>query len=152
MRSPILRLVFILSLAVNLFLLAFIGAQQWRQRAALGTLPPMLARSAAGNALATIIGQLAEELPPEDSRLLRAAILSHMTQLETAQGRFADAMSQVRAEIDRTPLNPDALRAAMANAREQRQPIGPVLEDIMMEVLPKMSPEGRHILARYRGR
>ncbi|WP_186455772.1 periplasmic heavy metal sensor [Nitrospirillum pindoramense] len=147
-----LRLVFILSLALNLFLLAFLGAQQWRQRAVLGALPPTLARSAAGNALATIIGQLAEQLPPEDSRLLRDAILSHMGQLEAAQGRFADAMSQVRAEIDRTPLDPDALRAAMAHAREERQPISPVLEDIMMEVLPKMSPEGRHILARYRGR
>jgi hypothetical protein len=74
-----------------------------------------------------------------------------MVELEEAQGRFTTAMDQVRAEMDRTPLDPSALRAAMAHAREQRQPIGPVLEDIMMEVLPKMSPEGRHVLAHYRG-
>ncbi|MEA1674160.1 periplasmic heavy metal sensor [Nitrospirillum sp. BR 11163] len=152
MRSPVLRFLFLLSLALNLFLLAFLGAQQWRQRTALGALPPVLARSAAGNALATLVGQLAEQLPAGDRSLLRGAIVSHMAQLEAAQGRFTAAMDQVRTEIDRTPLDPDALRAAMANAREQRQPIGPVLEDIMMEVLPKMSPEGRHVLARYRGR
>ncbi|MBB6252392.1 periplasmic heavy metal sensor [Nitrospirillum iridis] len=149
--TPTLRLALILSLALNLFLLAFVGAQQWRQQAALRALPPSIARTPAGNVLATLFGQLAAQLPPDDRRLLRSAILSHTPQLEQTQARFAAAMDQVRTEIDRTPLDTAALRAAMAQAREQRQPLGPVLEDIVMEVLPQMSAEGRHILSRYRG-
>ncbi|WP_044560960.1 periplasmic heavy metal sensor [Azospirillum sp. B4] len=148
---PTPRLALILSLALNLFLLAFLGAQQWRQQVALHALPPAIAGTPAGSALANLLSQLAEQLPTEDRRLLRTAFVSHAAQFQEAQARFAAAMDQVRTEVDRTPLDIDALRAAIANAREQRQPMGPVLEDIMMDVLPKMSPEGRHVLSHYRG-
>ncbi|MDE1145537.1 MAG: periplasmic heavy metal sensor [Azospirillaceae bacterium] len=146
------RLLLTLSLALNLFLLAFVGAQQWRERAVLRMLPPSVAATPGGNALASAFIDLAENMPADDRRLLREAILSHMAQLEQAQAGFIQAMDQVRAEIDRTPLDDDALRAAIANARTQRQPLGLVLEDIMMDVVPKMSPEGRHVLGHYRER
>ena len=64
---------------------------------------------------------------------------------------FLAAVERARAEIARDPVDPAALQAAITEARRERQRFGPVLESLLIETVPRLSPEGRRALARFRG-
>jgi uncharacterized membrane protein len=140
-----LRLGLALSLALNLFLLAFLGAQAWHARE---DTPPV----AAGEAASTraVLAAITRDLPPDDAQLLRGAFIDHIGELARLRRQAVQAMDRVRADIARQSYDGEATRADMAAARGARQRLGPVIEQALLEVLPRMSGPGRQALARLR--
>jgi uncharacterized membrane protein len=138
----------VLSLALNLFLVAFVGAQAWRAR---NTESMLLTASSEGGITAHgILRQLADKLPPEDGRLLRDAFAARLPELATLRRQSVQAMDRVRDDIARRPFDADRTRADMRAAREARRNLAPVIEETMLDVLPRMSDEGRIALGQYR--
>lgn len=148
-----LRVILAMSIALNLFLAAFVGAQRWKAVRLERQAPPAAGFLEGGGVQDPegAVQRLATTLPQRDAALLRRAVLSRLDALTEARRGFALAVERTREEIARTPVDPAALRAAIEEARRQRQRFGPLLEEILLDIVPRMSPEGRQVLARYRG-
>lgn len=151
LRRPMrgLRLVLVLSLGLNLFGLAFIGEEAWRHReqqtAALET-------DDAGEALSlrTVIRQIMDKLPPEDATLLREAFIARLPELVVLRRQSAQAIGQVRADIAQHPFDADKTRTDMLAAREARAKMASIIQETLLDVLPRMSEAARRALAEYR--
>lgn len=148
-----LRVILAVSIALNLFLVALVGAQRWRvvklQRMAMPAFSLV-----EGRGVRDPEGTLQEfvaRLPPDDAALLQGAARARLGELLDARRDFVAAMARAREEIARDAVDPTALREAMAEARRQRQRFGPVLEGILLDAVPRMTPEGRRVLSRPPG-
>jgi uncharacterized membrane protein len=148
-----LRAILAVSIALNLFLVALVGAQRWRavqqQRMAVPVIGA-LERRGLQDPQGTL-QQLAGRLPRDDAALLLGASRERLAELLSARASFISAVEQAREEIARDPVDSFALQAAIAEARRQRQRLGPVLEDILLDAVPRMTPEGRRVLSQMRG-
>lgn len=140
-RTPSLRVLLIASLALNLFLLAFVAAQYWQGRS-----PSPPTSVAAGAAFK----QVAAALPPQDGEILRGAVAAQLPRLVVAQRGLRDAMATVRDEVRRDPVDTARLRAAIETARGKRMERMMVIEDILTEAISRMSEPGRQILSQFR--
>ena len=145
-----LRLILGVSLALNLFLVAFVAGQRWRaiQLERLVAMPPIAAPISPDPEGA--LGRLAAMLPAADAAILRAAMATRLPTLLAIRRDFAAALEQARAAVARDPVDPAALAAAISAAREQRMRFGPILEALLVETVPQLSPEGRRVLSRFR--
>jgi len=145
-----LRLILGLSLALNLFLLAFVAGQRWRahrlELLAVQSGPGLMLSPDPEGALA----RLEAVLSPADAAILRAAVAERLGPLLDARRGFVAAIARARAEVARDPVNPAALQDAIAEARRERQRFGPLLEALLLEAVPRMSPQGRRVLAQFR--
>ncbi|MBW6400052.1 periplasmic heavy metal sensor [Roseomonas sp. HJA6] len=148
-----LRVMVAMSIGLNLFLVAIIGAQRWRavqlERMAapnVGALEAQVLRDPERG-----LGLLSAGLSERDSTILRDAIRIRLADLLVARRDFAAAVDLARSEIARDPVDLAALRESIERARRQRQRFGPLLEEIILDAVPRMSPEGRQALSRLRG-
>jgi len=148
-----LRIILSISIALNLFLLAFVAGQRWRARGlemmAIQSAAPMLGGRNLNDRMPAL-QRLYAALPPEDASILREAVEARMPALLAAQQGFLDAAEEVRQAIAHDPLVPEALQASITAARRERQTAGPLLDALMMDAIPRMSAEGRRILSNYR--
>jgi uncharacterized membrane protein len=139
------------SIALNLFLLAFAGGQAWR-----------LTRSGSLLALSTssdfVSGVLAERLlrritsvlPPADGRLVHAAFAPRMPEVIGLGRRAFLAVERAREDIGAKHLDLDKVKADLAAANDARQAIRPIVQGTLLDVLPRMSAQGRLALSQYR--
>ncbi|GGJ35400.1 periplasmic heavy metal sensor [Neoroseomonas lacus] len=148
-----LRVFLAVSIALNLFLVALVGAQRWRavhvQRIAMpavGLLEGRGIQDPEGT-----LQQFGAGLSSDDAAILRGAVRARLGELLNARRGFVAAVERTREEIARDPIDPVALREAIVEARRQRQRFGPVLESILLDAVPRMTPEGRRALSRIRG-
>jgi len=130
------------SIALNLFFAAFLGAQAWRAHQAMPEAERGLAQG--------IVQQLAAKLPPEDAKLLRRTFLAKLPAILAAQGESADGLEQLRSDIAHAPLDMDKIRADLQPIRDGRQKSRAAVEDALLDLLPGLSPEGRQALSQYR--
>lgn len=139
------RVILLISLALNLFLLGLISAGPVKllfhhhQR---GIIEP--SRSAAER-----IDRLAATLPAEDADKLRAAFRTQQTTLESAHAAYRKAQESMRATLGAQPFDVSALRAAMTDLRAARQSLDTVLQDVIATAATEMSPAGRKKLAEW---
>ncbi len=139
------------SVALNIFLLTFVGTQAWRHRHPDSFLAMSSAGTvASGDVARAFVQQLASVLPPEDGKVLRAAFVARLPELVRLQRASLSAAEQVRSDIGVHPFDVDKLRADMLAARQARQAIRPIVEDSLLEALPRMSDAGRQVLSEYR--
>lgn len=138
-----LRRILIASLAANVFLLGFIGAEAWRARHRGDGL-------GAGALPGAILPRILERLPPPDGRLLRDAFARRLPELVERRRGSRQATERLRVEIARTPLDPEGVRRAMREAREARARVGALVQEILVDALPRMSDEGRRTLGEQR--
>ncbi len=140
-----------LSIALNVFFAAFLLAQTWKAHQA-ETVPVI----ATGNGFERdmpgreIVRQLARKLLPDDAHLLREAFRARLPQLIELRRAARRAADKVREDIGESTLDIDKLRRDLVAGREAREKIRPVVEDILLDVLPRMSDQGRQILSQYR--
>lgn len=148
-----LRLILGVSLALNLFLLAFVAGQRWRAHRLemLAVQPGLVLQEPVAADPEAALARVSDTLPPADAAILRTAVIARLGTLLEARRGFLAAVERARAEIARDPVDPAALQAAIAEARRERQRFGPVLESLLVETVPRLSPEGRRALARFRG-
>jgi uncharacterized membrane protein len=133
----------IASLCVNLFLVTFLAVAIMRYTHALSG----GGRVTADSATETLFQQLPRKLPPADARILRDAFAAKSQTLLHLKRQTALASERVRADIARQPFDIDLLRADLIKAREVRRQYGPLIEDALLEALPKMSQQGRTALS-----
>lgn len=139
-----------LSVALNLFFLAFFAAQSWR--VVHGGPLAMIARPGlgSGGVAETILQRIAGQLPPDDARVFRQAMQSRLPEVLRLQRQSLAAMEQVRADVAARPFDAEKTRADMQAARQLRQQIAPLVEAALLEALPRMSDAGRRALGEIR--
>jgi hypothetical protein len=148
-----LRAILAVSIALNLFLVALVGAQRWRAVQLDRMAVPVISaveRRGLQDPQGTL-QQLSGRLPRDDAALLLGASRERLPELLSARAGFISAVERTREEIAREPVDPVALQAAISEARRQRQRLGPVLEGILLDAVPRMTPEGRRVLSQMRG-
>lgn len=97
-----------------------------------------------------IVEEMAESLPAADARILREA-------LDAKRGALAEEGDGPREFHERTrqvllaePFDPDSFRRLTSEFHARRERVGTIIGDILVEALPRMSPEGRKALADFR--
>jgi hypothetical protein len=148
-----LRAILVVSIALNLFLLALVGAQGWQaaqlRREAMPAISA-LERQGLQDPEGTL-RRLGAELSRDDAAVLVGAARARLSVLLSVKADFALAVERAREAVARDPVDPASLRSAIAEARRHRQRFGPLLEDILLDALPRMTPEGRRVLSQVRG-
>jgi uncharacterized membrane protein len=132
------RRILLVSLALNLFFVGAWAALAWRHYAAdrHGPWSP-----------ATRIERLAAALPRNDADKLRAEFHAHQGNIEAATAAYRQAQRRTREALRAEPFNPEALRAAMAEARTARGKLDEALQGVIATAGATMTPEGRRSLA-----
>jgi hypothetical protein len=144
-----LRVFLGVSIALNLFLVALVGAQRWKAVQVQRMATPasgLIERQGIHDPEGTLQEFLAR-LSPDDAAILQGAARARLGELLNARRDFVSAVERTRAEIVRDPVDPTAIREAIAEARRQRQRFGPLLEGILLDAVPRMTPEGRRALS-----
>ena len=126
------------SLAVNIFLLAYAGGQ-WA-----GTRTPGIFRIDPQRP----IERLAKRLPTADAALLREAFRTREAAFAAARKDYAEAVEQVLALMAQPQLDVPALRTAIAAARDHRQRMDGLLAGTVLAAIEKMPGETRAAFAK----
>lgn len=149
-QGRVVRIALAASLAVNVFFVAFVGAQLWRSRT---DLPSFVGDSAQTPGLAVAqraLQRAADALPASDRAALRQALMARIPVLREAQEQYLQAAEAARKEVSRTPIDPVALRSSIDAAVVARQKIAPIVGDLLADAILHMSDEGRQSLSTYR--
>jgi uncharacterized membrane protein len=136
----------VVSLGVNVLFGAALATRQLR--AVFAPPRPVQVASPAGRppAAASLTAAI-QELPAEDAKILRAAITAAGPTLRPAQRAARAAMDQVRALLERDPVDAEALRQAMAAAQKARGEVAALTGEVFLSAMPQISAEGRRKLA-----
>lgn len=146
-----LRWLLAASLALNLFLVAFLIGQRWQPwRPPAPVLEEEAAAPMRGLRPAIHLRQIMATLPPEDAALLRQAVVRRIPLLRAARLDFFAAIEALRTEIMRSPPSAPALQAAIAEVRRKQAPFTIFIEELLVETVPQMSEAGRRALGQYR--
>jgi uncharacterized membrane protein len=144
------RVILAASIALNMFAAAFITAERVRMGMVGRVIPAIIAQTPGGRMAERIFERLAGGLSSQDADVVHQAILAHRAELGTAQLDFINAVGALQTVLQAEPLQTQKLQAAIDKARQARQEIGPVVAAIMMQALPRISPQGRQSLARFK--
>ena len=132
------RWILFVSLALNLFFVGAWAAFAWRHYAGERHRPLTPA---------TRIERLAAALPAGDADKLRSEFRAHQGNIEAAITSYRQAQREMREALRAEPFNADALRSAMAEARNARGKLDEALQDVIASAGAAMTPEGRRSLA-----
>lgn len=150
-RVTPVRAVLAASLALNLFLMGFVGAQAWRRLHPGPSLDAtVFTRPGSGAIAQGYFRQLIRSLPAEDGRVLRSAFAARMPEILTLGARSLSDLERVRQAIGTTPFDPEQVKSDIATARQTRERLRTVIADALIAALPNMSQPGREALSRYR--
>ena len=122
------------SLCLNVALAGYIGAQLWFFS---DVRPRMLAQPG------QMVERIASRLPPADGDLVRKAYAERSGELAAARAEFRISVVRLLATMARPDMTPEALRAAIDDARAKRARQNELLTGFFIEAVGKMSPEGR---------
>jgi Heavy-metal resistance len=144
-----LHVAIVVSIALNLFCVAFIGEQAWRSHAEEhGAM--QIGAGGGPLPLRTLLQQINGNLPPEDAALLRSEFAARIPDLITLRRNSVQAVERVRVDIAQQPFDPEKTRRDMLLSQEARQKTAAVIQAALLDVLPRMSDQGRRQLADYR--
>lgn len=135
-----IRIFLAVSVALNLFLAGMMIA--WHMRP-----PPP---PPPGPWFERMIQRMSADLPPADQAILRSSYEARRQELDRMDKEVQAAREKVSAAMRAQPYDPAALEAAMAAARDVREPVIETVEQAVAEAAAKMSPEGRTKLADWR--
>lgn len=134
------RVFLAVSVALNLFLAGMMIA--WHMRP-----PPP---PPPGPWFERMIQRMSADLPPADRAILQSSYEARRQELDRMDKEVQAAREKVSAAMRAQPYDPAALEAAMAAARDVREPVIETVEQAVAEAATKMSPEGRAKLADWR--
>lgn len=136
------RWLFTISISLNLFFAALIGAQ-WLNR------PPGPHGPPGRPDPMRMAEDLARTLPANDGEILRAAFAAHAASATGAAAEDADPMTQVRRVLATEPFDRTALQAALEAVQANRQALEAAISDALLDAATRMSPEGRRRLGQW---
>jgi uncharacterized membrane protein len=136
------RLLLLVSLALNLFLIGAGGTLAARYYLAPPPAAPVIDRSAAGR-----IDRIAATLPDSDAAILRRAFRANEAEVEVAQRNYREAQDVGREALRAEPFDVARLRSAMTDIRAMRQKFDESLQKLIAQAATQMSSAGRNKLA-----
>jgi uncharacterized membrane protein len=139
------RVLLIVSLALNLFVIGTAGALLTR----LYLTPPAPAATERPRTAAARIDRLAATLPGEDAAKLKATFQARAAAVEATRDTLNRAYDRNRAILRAEPFDQTALRAAMVESRQARVRFDEALHDVIASAAAEMSPAGRNKLAAW---
>jgi hypothetical protein len=126
-------LILAISIGINLFLAGWAVTQYLE--------PP--AYSKPGVAPEVVAQAIVRALPAADGALLAGAFAEKREALDRARRNYLDALERLRQVILAERLDEAALQDRMRDVRQIRQTERQIFSDTMLEVIPKMSWQGR---------
>lgn len=93
------------------------------------------------------VERMAASLPAADADLMRGEVQANRAAIEETQTRYRSAQSAIRATLRQEPFNPDAMRAAMTEARTARLAFDQAVQSAFANAAAEMSVAGRSALA-----
>lgn len=154
-RQRLLQTALLASVGLNLFLVGTL-VPRW-----LGPKPPHGERmgmmgpeglggpGGAGGPLFAMRRML-DDLPDADAKILKDHFGSDMEKFTDKAKSFRDRIDRLRDLMRADPFDPVALRAELESAAAERQSMEKAQTDSIIDVLGKLSPEGRRRLAEMR--
>jgi uncharacterized membrane protein len=94
------------------------------------------------------LARLIDRLPREDARVVREAHRSHRVQMAKAQSEFDAALAAAGRVVVREPFDPVAVNQALDEVRKKRQAITDARVQLYMQVIPRLSKQGRQLITR----
>lgn len=88
-------------------------------------------------------GGLMMPVPPEIRAELKDILAPHEAEIEKTRANMRDARMAVGKALAADPFDPDALKAALENMRQQGAAMQQLMHDLMLEAAPKLKPELR---------
>ncbi|MBK1840337.1 periplasmic heavy metal sensor [Azospirillum sp. YIM B02556] len=129
-----LRRLALVSLALNLFLGAILGAMLVGNTGKPPPYRPMPDR---------FVEHVAADLSDADAARLRAVFEPLRPRYDALSQDYREDGQRVRSLLQAEPVDFDSLNAAIATARAKRRQIGELTEQTVLSVLPDLSPDGR---------
>lgn len=125
------------SMALNVFLAIVIGKHM-----AIPPFPPPRPTR--------IIEEIADKLPKADAQILRDSLNAHEAELKEEDHGPEVFHKKMRDVLTAPQFDPEAFRAVADEFQARRERIGSTLTRVMLDALPKMSPEGRQAVADFK--
>ena len=136
-RPTATRVVLVLSIVVNLFLLAVIGGHVLRTRAMAAYMEsPVLAR----------LASLEQRLPPDDAARFRAVLMHDAPGFMPEASELAAARRRVEQAVLAEPFDKEAVTAAIAAWRADWNRFVPDFTGPLVDALAAISSAGRHVM------
>lgn len=140
-RRHLLRLILILSLALNLILLGGLAGHRWH-RFWHQPLPPS----------ERLVNRIVSHVPPPARKALREALEDHRGELLAALGALRQAQIAKHEALGAEPFDPARLAAAYAEVRQKLMALHVVFGEAAVEAASHLSPKVRKELSRrHRG-
>jgi len=134
-RRGVLATLLLLSLAANVFVLAYWAASTTRAR--MGVLQP---------APVAMAYRIAERLPEPASSSLRARLSALEPELDRERSLYEEALARGAAAMARDTVDRAALAAAIEEARQHRGRIGDLLTEAFVETVAELPAGTRRLL------
>ncbi len=122
-----------LSLGFNVFMIGWVATQRLAPPAFTKPDPPP----------EVVAASIAQDLPSSDGKMLRDAVAAKRAELAEARAHYLVAVGEVQQVIGADPLDDEALDRVMVGFRSSRQAERGIFGGIMVDVIKRMSPEGR---------
>ena len=94
--------------------------------------------------------RMADELPEADAKILKEHFGAGLEQFADRAKSFRNRIDRVRDLVRADPFDPAALRAELESAADDRKGTEKAQIDAIIDILGKLSPEGRRRLAEMR--
>jgi len=135
--APTRRHLFGLSVALNVFLVALVGAHLIR---------PSLAPDAAPHRGGPL-GRMIAQLPPDEADKVRAVLDRERPSYQAARDKVSAAHREVAAAIGRTPYDEAAVRNALADWQASWHEFSTRFNIVFLDAVRTLSDQGRARLA-----
>jgi uncharacterized membrane protein len=141
--SPLIWL-FLVSIVANLFFVGVLASGVLRG-SHHGHFGPMALATHHGE---DMVDWMVRYLDKDDAKAFREAVQSHSDELKQAYDQVHQAIAGVSTAYQQDPPDPAALQAAIDHLSEAKSLLNEVVGKILQDSYAKLSPAGRHRLAK----
>jgi uncharacterized membrane protein len=131
------------SLALNLFFVGAAGAVAIRYSSAV----PLSAVAHINLGATDLLDRLAATLPSTDAQLMRTELRADERKVASAQADLRLSQEELRQTLRADPFDLEAMRAAMAKARQAQENLTQTAHEVVAAAAVKMSVVGRNKIA-----
>lgn len=151
-RDRLIQTALLASVGLNLFLLGTMVPRWLGPKPPFGDKMVMMGPDGPGGPGGPLFAmhRMMDDLPEADAKILKEHFGSDMEKMMEKAKSFRGRIDRLRDLMRADPFDPVALRAELESAAADRQAMEKVQTDRIIEVLGKLSPEGRRRLAEMR--
>lgn len=151
-RDRLIQTALLASVGLNLFLLGTMVPRWLGPKPPFGDKMVMMGPDGPGGPGGPLFAmhRMMDDLPEADAKILKEHFGSDMEKMMDKAKLFRDRIDRLRDLMRADPFDPVALRTELESTAADRQTMEKAQTDRIIEVLGKLSPEGRRRLAEMR--